>query len=380
VISTSDIQTLRAELVSGGVFKHRTGASWLKFAAMLAVLAACLTATVMLPWWCALFLIPLGAIPAMTAAMIGHEAAHGSFASGKLHNEIMLHIAFPLFAGLGAQHWKNKHNHRHHGHPNVVGQDHDIELWPMATSSLQHQEAGRFRRWWQRNFQGYLFWPLNLLLAYVMRLASWTQIVGRIRAGRVDRMLLVDIGCLVAHYTLWLVVPSFVFGLLPTVLLYVGLWSIVGLLLGLVFAPAHMGLPIVGPKSAGAKGDGWLHQLETTRNLVMPRWMSWFFVGLDHQVEHHLFPRIPHQEVRRARHITRAWCERVGAPHQEIGYGAAIVDVTRFMFAGWRLDPIDRSEPVQSDAAMPSRGSAVNTSGVAMPSHGSSAAVRNSAL
>jgi fatty acid desaturase len=309
----------------------------------------------------------------MTACMFGHEAAHGSFAPGKLHNEIMLHIAFPLFCGLGAQHWKNKHNQRHHGHPNVVGQDHDIELWPMATSSQQHRESGRFRRWWQRTFQGYLFWPLNLLLAFVMRLASWSHIVARFRAGRVDRMLFVDIGCLLAHYTLWLVVPSIVFGVLPAVLLYVGLWSIVGLLLGMVFAPAHMGLPVVGIKGE----DGWLHQLETTRNLVMPRWMSWFFVGLDNQVEHHLFPRIPHQEIHRARDIMRSWCERVGAPHQEIGYGAALADVTRFMFASWRIDPVDRRSG-QSEAVMPSRGSAVNTSGVAMPSHGSSAGVRNS--
>jgi linoleoyl-CoA desaturase len=272
--------------------------------------------------------------------MSGHEAAHGSFAAGKAHNELMLHLAFPLFGGLGAQHWKTKHNRRHHAHPNVVGRDDDIDLWPLAVSSVAHQGSSRPRRWWQRNLQGYLFWPLNLFLTFVMRMATWRHIATEVRAGRIDRALLLDIACLLAHYTLWLVVPAFCFGPLPAVLVYVGLWSMVGLLLGLVFAPAHMGLPIVDHK-----GDGWLHQLETTRNLMMPRWLSWFFVGLDRQVEHHLFPRIPHQELPRASQITSAWCARIGAPHHEIGYGSAIADVTRFMFRSWRLAPVARSRP-----------------------------------
>jgi fatty acid desaturase len=34
----------------------------------------------------------------------------------------------------------------------------------------------------------------------------------------------------------------------------------------------------------------WTHQLDTTRNLELPRAISWLFIGLDYQVEHHLFP------------------------------------------------------------------------------------------
>ena len=33
--------------------------------------------------------------------------AHGSFARSKAVNEFVLHLVFPLFAGLGALHWKN---------------------------------------------------------------------------------------------------------------------------------------------------------------------------------------------------------------------------------------------------------------------------------
>ncbi|HET6613444.1 MAG TPA: acyl-CoA desaturase [Kofleriaceae bacterium] len=344
--STRDIRELRAELTCAGVFEPDTTYAWAKFALVLAVLAGLLWAAVTLPWWGTLVALPLAAIFAATAAMTGHEAAHGAFSSSKRENELVLHLAFPLFCGLGVLHWKNKHNVRHHGHPNVIGKDNDLNVWPMASSSVEYAGSGPFRRWIQRNFQGYLFWPLTLFLGFVMRTDSWAYNIAYVRQRGVDRAWLADVSCQIIHYTLWLVVPSILFGVVPVVLLYVGLWGIVGVLLAMIFAPAHMGMPIVTDPE-----DGWVQQLDGTRNLVMPRWMSWFFVGLDYQVEHHLFPRIPHRRLPRARAILRAWCERTGMPHHEIGYGAALRDVTRFMFVSWKLDPIPTVAPTTSAAA-----------------------------
>ena len=62
---------------------------------------------------------------------------------------------------------------------------------------------------------------------------------------------------------------------------------------------SYIGLPIVG-----SQHHDWLHQVETTRNLELPRFVSFFFIGLDYQVEHHLFPKIPHQHLPRAAAIT----------------------------------------------------------------------------
>jgi fatty acid desaturase len=347
VITASHLKELRGELTRAGVFEHRTAKSWMKILALLAVFAGLVAAALLLPWWCALLLIPLAAVPAASAAMIGHEAAHGSFSESKLHNELVLHLMFPFFGGLGAQHWKNKHNRQHHAHPNVVGRDPDIDLWPIALSSVAHARSGRTRRWIQRAFQGYLFWPLTVLLAFAMRYESVGHLVGRIRAGTFDRGVALDIGCLAAHYGLWLVLPSFLFGFWPVVALYVGLWATVGVLLALVFMPAHVGLPLVG----GDERGGWLHQLQTTRNLAMPRWLSWFFIGLDYQVEHHLFPRIPHQHLARASIIVTGWCGRLGVPHQSIGYVSGIRHVTRHLRAAWRDVPLERLPPQSAQPA-----------------------------
>ena len=333
----AEIRDLRTELESRGLFEPRAVFTSIKLLSMLMALVALVTAVIVLPAWCAVFLVPLAAVVAVTAAMIGHEAAHGSFSRSKVVNELVLHLVFPLFAGLGALHWKNKHNRLHHGAPNVVDKDVDLELWPMALSSIAHQRSGRFRRWFQRALQGYLFWPLTMALGFTMRAASLRHLVTLLRTRGIDRAWLADASCLLGHYVLWLVVPSFWFGALPVALFYAGVWMVGGVLLALIFAPAHMGMPIV--IEAATKASLWRHQLETTRNLALPRWLGWFFVGLHFQVEHHLFPRMPHQRLRHASPIVRSWCARVGAPYHELGYGAAVIDVTRFMRTAWRYEP-----------------------------------------
>ena len=334
-IAASDLRNLRLELADAGVFRHRTAHTWGKLVALWVALAAVLAGVILLPWWCALLLVPLAAVPAVSAAMIGHEAGHGSFSGSRAHNEVVLHLVFAIFGGLGIQHWKNKHNRRHHGNPNVVDDDPDVEIWPMALSSTEYARSGRFRRWLQRGLQAHLFWPLTLLLGFVMRFESWRHLAARVRERGLERATAIDAACLLAHYALWIGLPLLWFDPLPVLAVYAGLWATGGLLLALVFAPAHMDLPIV---AQGAKG-GWLHQLQTTRNLGMPRWLSWFFIGLDYQVEHHLFPRIPHQHLPRACEIVSRWCAGLGLPHQSLSYGAAVAEVTRHMRGAWKAVP-----------------------------------------
>jgi fatty acid desaturase/RNA polymerase-interacting CarD/CdnL/TRCF family regulator len=333
--AASDLRALRSELTESGVFARHSARTATKLVILLAALAGMLGLVALLPWWCAVVLVPLAAIPAVTAAMIGHEAAHGSFAASRTVNDVVLYLVFPLFGGLGALHWKHKHNHLHHGHPNVVGRDPDINAWPMAMSSLEHAASGPVRRWLQRTLQGYLFWPLTTLLAFSMRYDSLRYLVQRVGAGQIDRAVLLDAGCLLAHYTLWLAIPMLWFGVWPVLLVYTGLWAVGGVLLALVFAPAHMGLPLA---SADERG-GWHQQLAGTRNLKMPRWLSFFFVGLDFQVEHHLFPRIPHQNLARASRIVGPWCARVGAPYHSLDYGSSLRQVTRHVRLSWQIGP-----------------------------------------
>jgi fatty acid desaturase len=267
--------------------------------------------------------------------MIGHEGGHRSFSATPGCNELLLHVAFPLIGGLSASYWKDKHNAKHHGQPNIDGVDDDLEIWPMAGSRRQHEASSRLLRWLQRHHQGWLFWPLSSFLSHSMRYSSISFLVRRARAGRLDRAFWIDAACLALHYAAWLVVPSLAFGLWTTLGFYALLWGIVSVYLTAIFASAHLGLPIYR-----SHPEPWRLQLEATRNLRVPPWIRFFLIGLDHQVEHHLFTRMPHQNLPVAAPLVRAWAEERGLPYQEVGFFRGLVEVTRFARNAWRFDAV----------------------------------------
>jgi fatty acid desaturase len=322
-----ELGELRAELRDAGVFEFREGRTWLKVVAMALGVAACLTGIVELGWVAALPLIPICAVLCTSIAMVGHEGSHRSFSASPLRNEIIAYLAFPMFSGLSLSYWHNKHDRLHHGHPNVDNVDTDIMPFPFSSSRAGHARCGRKERWFQRNLQKYLFWPMSTLMAVGMRRSS---ILHLLRTKTRDRAWWFEAFCTSVHYIAWLVVPSIVFGPIAAFGVYTGVWALVGVCLALVFAPAHMGMPVTN----GQNRD-WLHQIETTRNLELPRVVSPFFIGLDYQVEHHLFPKIPHASLPKAAKITAEWCARHGLPYESIPYPKALAISVRFMAVAW---------------------------------------------
>ncbi len=341
--SVNAATALRKELAEAGVFTHRTLATLGKFCVLLAVTLSLWMLGLVAPTWAALLLALFASVPLVSAAMCGHEAGHNSFAAERWKNNLMLHAAFPLLTGLGVQHWKHKHNVLHHGHPNIVGQDDDIALWPMAMCEQNYLESPRAQQWFQRHLQGFMFWPLTLLLSFVMRWETCKGSWRYVRTRGVDRALLADLGCQAMHYVLFLVLPALAVGFWRAALFYTAVWAVAGLLLVLIFIPAHVGLPFTAVDE-----KGWEHQVASSRNFLMPGWLSWLFVGLDSQVEHHLFPRITHQNLRAARPIVRRYCEAQKLEYREIPYLDALRDSSRYLFRAWRTPaavPGEREAP-----------------------------------
>jgi fatty acid desaturase len=289
--------------------------------------------------WAALALIPIAAVFSTSTAMLGHEGSHKSFSASPFRNAFVKYLAFPLFSGLSSMYWHNKHDRLHHGHPNVEGVDPDIKPFPFVSSRGDHERSSKREQWFQRNFQKWMFWPMSTLMTAGMRRSSLLYLMRYPREHGVTRTWVADVSCTVAHYVAWLVVPSLIWGPLVAFSLYAALWGLVGPCLALVFAPAHIGLPVLAEQN-----HDWLHQLETTRNLEMPKLVSFFFIGLDYQVEHHLFPKIPHKQLPLAAAITAAWCKRHSVPYLSVPYLAALVDSAQYMANAYdrqALDPIE---------------------------------------
>jgi fatty acid desaturase len=339
--SLPELGSLRAELRAAGIFDHREARGWLKVGLLIIGITGCLVGMALLGGWSAWFLIPVAAVLSTSLAMVGHEGSHRSFSKSPTRNALMTYFAFPLFGGLGALYWREKHDRLHHGHPNVEGVDPDIKPFPFVSSRGDHEKSSAGERWFQRNFQGWAFWPMSLLMALGIRRASIMYVIRYPKKHGFTRSWWLEIVCLTAHYIGWLVVPSIVWGPLVGFFVYSTIWALVGVFLALVFAPAHIGLPILAEQR-----HDWLHQLETTRNLELPRIVSIFFIGLDYQVEHHLFPKIPHQK------ITKAWCARHGICYLSVPYLYALCDAARFIGDAWARDA---SDPIEVRAGLVGR-------------------------
>jgi len=328
-----NVKTLKDEVRAAGLYQRCEFRSWSKFFLLLSFAGGLLVAHTFVPIWASILLVPVTAWFFATAAMIGHEGSHRGLSASPFRNQLIFHLSFPVLSGISAKYWHWKHDSQHHTNPNVADVDPDILIWPMASTADEYRRSARPRRWFQRNLQGIMFWPLCFLLIWSMRGSTIGFLYRHARTKGLDRSWWADVGSLVLHICLWLVVPILVFG--PWALaLYVGIWTMVGIALSMVFAPAHIGMPVVTDPD-----DKWRLQFETTRNLKMPKWMSFFFIGLDHQVEHHIFTKIPHQNLAKAAVITKDWARRNDVPYHEIGYLAGLRDSRRFMANAWRIEP-----------------------------------------
>ena len=327
-----DLGTLRQELRVAGVFEHHELRSWLKLGVLLSGVAASLVGIVMYGWVAALFLVPVISVLGTAAAMTGHEGSHRSMSKSPTRNAFLTYFIFPTFAGLSALYWREKHDRLHHGHPNVEGMDPDIRPFPFASSRGDHERCGPKERWFQRTFQKWAFWPMSTLMALGMRRSSLVFVYKAQAKGRTKQWWM-DVACLATHYICWLVIPSIIWGPLAAFLVYSGVWAGVGVFLALIFLPAHIGLPIMAEQN-----HDWIHQLETTQNLKLPKVISFFFVGLDYQVEHHLFPKIPHHNLPKAAAITEAWCQKHGVVHMTKPYLQALAGASRYMADAYTRD------------------------------------------
>ncbi|MRX43123.1 acyl-CoA desaturase [Agromyces sp. Q22] len=266
-------------------------------------------------------------------AFFAHEASHRAvLASGRANDRVGRFVA-TVMVGISYQWWMTKHT-RHHANPNRLGKDPDIEF---DTISFTEEDAARQRGLigWITRRQGWLFFPLLLLEGLNLHVTSIRSLFER-RAipGRALELTLIALrlGAYVA-VVFWALPLGMAFAFLGVQL------AVFGVYMGASFAPNHKGMPLV---PADAKLDFLSKQVLTSRNIT-GRWTSPLMGGLNHQVEHHLFPSMPRPHLGRAREIVREHCRSLGIPYTETtlvdSYGIVIRYLNRVGLAA--RDPFD---------------------------------------
>ena len=255
-------------------------------------------------------------------AFLGHEASHRQVLTSGPANDRLGRLLSNVFVGISYSWWMTKHT-RHHGNPNRVGKDPDIGLGNVAFTPEDAESTTGFRRWLVRH-QGWLFWPLLIMVGLDLHQASIRSLFDR---GQVKGRA-IEITMIAARFAVYLGV---IFWLLPLGMAFAFLGvqlAVFGIYMGASFAPNHIGMPIV---PADLRLDFLDKQVLTSRNVSGGWWMTALMGGLNYQIEHHLFPSMPRPHLRRARALVRQHCRENEVAYTETSLGEALVIVTRYM-------------------------------------------------
>lgn len=270
--------------------------------------AACIAGFLLLgdSWFQLLIAAALGVLFTQVA-FLAHEAAHRQILTSGPAN-LRLARVLGSVVGMSYSWWDSKHT-RHHGNPNRVGKDPDIEV---DTISFLDEHAARSRgliRAITRR-QGWLFFPLLTLEGLNLHALSVRHLLSRRRiAGRGQELALLAVRFAVV------LVPVFVLLPLGMAFAFVGVQlAVFGVYMGASFAPNHKGMPVI---AADARLDFFTKQVRTSRNISGGWWATWLMGGLNYQIEHHLFPNMPRPHLSRARAIVREHCRANDVPYTE---------------------------------------------------------------
>lgn len=268
-------------------------------------------------------------------AGIGHDLGH----SGVTHVFWLDHIIGSVLAsllGISMCWWKRNHN-THHVVCNSVEHDPDIQHMPMlavtskvfekpfwSTYYTKWVNMDDFARFMVSN-QAILFYPIMMVARFNLYAQSFMLLCSKE----------------LAHYR-YTEFCSFVvfFTWVGSLALSMPTWgeSIGWLLLshatsGLLHVQiviSHWSMDTYHGHAYNDDTDDWyITQLKTTMNVDTPACLDWIHIGLQFQIEHHLFPRLPRHNLRIARDMVKAVCKKHNIYYHEPGFFAANVEIVR---------------------------------------------------
>ncbi|MBW0092574.1 acyl-CoA desaturase [Pseudonocardia sp. KRD-184] len=277
---------------------------------LAAVAAATVTAFLLLDdsWW-QLAVAAVAAAVYGQIALLAHDIAHRQVFRSRAVSAWAGRLVGNVGIGMAYGWWMQKHT-RHHADPNHIGRDPDVAPGSLAFTADQARASHGPARFLVRH-QDALFFPVLTLSGLDLRRAG---IAGLLRGRMPHRRT--ELALVATHITAYL---TALFVLLPpglAVAFFAVHQCLFGVYLGSIFAPNHKGMQMPTERM-----DFLRKQVLTSRNVRGGRLTDGLLHvamgGLNHQIEHHLFPSMPTPHQRRARVVVREFCAEVGVSYHE---------------------------------------------------------------
>lgn len=268
----------------------------------------------------------------LQATEIGHPALHGCY--DKLQGAERYHSkTFKWDIPIDEEAWHRGHNLRHHPYTNVAGRDPDIHFGPVRLN------AHTPHRWYH-----YVQVPYTLFYMWPQFAAGMnSHFSGLIDVFRPEgRDFLPDRSWASVSGALTMFLRKHIPYYAKEVVLFPALagpfwWKVLAgnllsELLRDVYSAASIFCGHIGPDLDGhptgthatSKGEWYAMQIDQAQNFEVPYVLSVLCGGLDYQIEHHLFPKLPPERLREIAPEVRQICADHGLKYRTGSWGKVL--------------------------------------------------------
>lgn len=243
--------------------------------------------------------ILLGLTQTFIGFNVSHDAIHGSYSSNTGINKI-LSYTYDIM-GLNSYIWRTTHNTVHHTYTNIPGHDEDLEIAPGLIRLSPTEKRRPFMRFQHiYAFFLYLFTSLSWVFRKDYKKMFQAKIGEVPSTNHPIKEFVILFASKIFYVIMFMALPLMVMDITIGEF-FIGFFAMhffEGLMGAFVFQLAH----VVEEASFTEPDENWhleeswaLTQMNGTANFsVNSSLATFFFGGLNYQIEHHLFPSICH--------------------------------------------------------------------------------------
>lgn len=274
-------------------------------------------------WWKLLLTIVMGVGMAGIGMNVMHDGNHGTYSSKKWINKIMGGTIY--FLAGNVYNWQIQHNVLHHTYTNIHGHDEDLDAGRIIrfTKHAKWLKVHKFQHYYSIFLYGLLTfnWAITTDFKQTKSYLSRKLAYGKLPSPLKQWSIIAITKSI--YVGIWILIPIFI-GDIAWWKVLIGFFVMhytAGLILSVIFQLAHVvkeaQMPL--PDETGTMKNTWaIHQLFTTVNFSPKnKLVNWFTGGLNHQVEHHIFPNICHIHYAKIAKIVEETAKEYNLPYLE---------------------------------------------------------------
>ncbi|KAJ2378321.1 hypothetical protein IW150_000873 [Coemansia sp. RSA 2607] len=246
-------------------------------------------------------------------AFFAHDLGHNEL-TGRREFDMVLGICIAdLLGGLSVGWWKKNHN-THHIVTNDVDNDPDIQHLPFFAVSTRFFES-RYSTYYKRVMefdaaarmfvaaQDKLYYLIMCFARFNLYRLSWGYLLFSDYAPYRE----LEMGC-IGVFFVWF---NWLLSHIPTwqyLVLYLVVSHSVSAILHIQITLSHFAMSTESPDPVHECFAA--RQVRTTMDVICSPSFDWFHGGLQYQIEHHLFPRLPRHKLKLVQPMVKDFCRK----------------------------------------------------------------------